>query len=330
MPAKNPPHGDDRDLNLATLADLFTNEDAARSFIEKRIWPDGPVCPHCGSVEAYALTGKAESKSPVRKGVYKCKACRKQFTVRIGTIFEDSKLPFTMWLITIHLMTSSKKGVSSLQISRELGITVKSAWFMTHRIREAMRHDGPRDPMNGTIEVDETYVGGKPRPGDGKEHKRGRGTSKTPVMVLVERDGRARAFPLENVTSDTLKNHIAVNAAKEAIIMTDELSSYQGVRDDPGEHRTVKHSAGEYSRTDADGMNVNTNTAESFFCLLKRGHYGTFHQLSKKHLHRYCDEFSFRWDHRKVSDGERMTAAIKGAEGKRLMYQQAGFAKATA
>jgi transposase-like protein len=322
MPAKNPPHGDDRDLNLATLADLFTNEDAAGAFVERRVWPDGPVCPHCESREVSKLTARAGSKKPVRPGVYKCRTCRKQFTVRIGTIFEDSKLPFTKWLVTMHLMTSSKKGVSSLQISRELGITVKSAWFMTHRIREAMRHDGPREPMNGTIEVDETYVGGKPRPGDGKEHKRGRGTSKTPVMVLVERDGNARAFPLENVTAETLKNEIAVNAAKEAVIMTDELASYKGVREADA-HRTVCHSAGEYSRLDDDGVNVHTNTAESFFCLLKRGHYGIFHQLSKKHLHRYCDEFSFRWDHHKVYDGERMTAAIKGVSGKRLMYASA-------
>ncbi len=322
MPKKHPQTGTDADLNLATLSDLFTDEDAARAFIEKRVWPEGPVCPHCKSREAYTLTGKLDSRKPVRKGVYKCKACRKQFTVRVGTIFEDSKLPFTKWLMTIHLMTSSKKGISSLQISRELGITVKSAWFMTHRIREAMRNDGPLDPLDGTVEVDETYVGGKPRPGDGKVHKRGRGTSKIPVLVLVERDGNARSMPIENVTADTLKGEIAVNVAKEAVIMTDELSSYAGVRDTAEAHRTVKHSAGEYSRTDPDGVKVHSNTAESFFALLKRGHYGVFHQLSKKHLHRYCDEFSFRWDHRKVSDGERMTAAIKGAKGKRLMYLQ--------
>jgi transposase-like protein len=326
MPAKNPPTGTDADLNLATLADLFTNEDAARGFIERRVWPDGPVCPHCDSKEAYTLTGKPGSKSPVRKGVYKCKACRKQFTVRIGTIFEDSKIPFAKWLMTIHLMTSSKKGISSLQISRELDITVKSAWFMTHRIREAMRDDGPRDPLNGTVEVDETYVGGKPRKGTGP-HKRGRGTAKQGVMVLVERDGAARAKLIEGTTGKTLKNEIAVNVAKEAVIMTDELKSYQGVRDDPLEHRTVRHRAGEYSRVDPDGVKVHINTAESFFCLLKRGHYGVFHQLSKKHLHRYCDEFTFRWGHRKTSDGERMVAAIKGVCGKRLMfaspYQQA-------
>src|SRR5437660_3397013 len=185
MPRKNPPTGTYADLNLSTLADLFTNEDAARAFIENRVWPNGPVCPHCGSKEAYTLTAKPGSKSPVRKGVYKCKACRKQFTVRIGTIFEDSHLPFCKWLVTLHLMTSSKKGISSLQISRELGITVKSAWFMTHRIREAMRQNGPFDPLDGTVEVDETYVGGKARrDGYGTEiAKTGRGTKKAPVLA---------------------------------------------------------------------------------------------------------------------------------------------------
>ncbi len=319
MPRKNPPSGTDKDLNLATLSHLFTDETAAREFMEKKRWPNGPVCPHCQATEVYQLTANPDSEHPVRPGVYKCKKCRKQFTVRIGTIFEESKVPISKWLMAIHLMTSSKKGVSSHQIARELGITQKSAWFLNHRIREAMKKEPMAGMLQGEVEVDETYVGGKPRKGTGP-HKRGRGTGKTPVMVLVERDGSARAFPLENVTADTLKGEIAVNVAKEAIVMTDELSSYQGVRDEPGAHRTVKHSAGEYSRKDPDGVNVNTNTAESFFALLKRGHYGIFHQISKKHLHRYCDEFGFRWDHRKVSDGERMVAAIEGAEGKRLMY----------
>ncbi|HEV3143491.1 MAG TPA: IS1595 family transposase [Gemmataceae bacterium] len=303
---------------------MFTNEDAARDFIENRVWPNGPVCPHCECTEVYKLEAREGSQSPVRPGVYKCKKCRKQFTVRIGTIFEDSKIPFSKWLMAIHLMNSSKKGISSLQISRELGITPKSAWFMTHRIREAMRHDGPRDPLgrtNGTVEADECYVGGKPRKGTGP-HKRGAGTKKAPVMVLVERDGSSRCFPLEVVDSKTLKGEVAVHAAKEAIIMTDESRMYHKLRDD-GMHRTVEHTAGEYSRVDPDGVVVHTNTAESFFALLKRGHYGVFHQLSKKHLHRYCDEFSFRWDHRRISDGERMTAAIKGTKGKRLMYARA-------
>lgn len=329
MPAKNRPTGTDRDLNLAELSELFTNEDAARSFIEKRVWPNGPVCPHCGSKEAYTLTAKPESKTPVRKGVYKCKECRKQFTVRIGTIFEDSKIPFSKWLMAIHLMTSSKKGVSSLQISRELGITVKSAWFMTHRIREAMRDDGPRDPMTGTVEVDEAFIGGKPRKGDGKYHKRGRGTPKAPIMVLVERNGSARCHPIERLDSKTLKGAIRDAAAKEAVIMTDEQPAYLGIDETHSRHETTHHRSGQYARTAADGLIVHTNTAESFFALIKRGHYGVFHQLSKRHLHRYCQEFRFRWDHRKASDGERMVEAIKGTRGKRLVYRPTDFKAAS-
>jgi transposase-like protein len=314
------------DLNLSTLSSLFVDEDAARQFIESKIWPNGTTCPHCGTGDPYTLTAKPESKKPVRKGVYKCRSCRKQFTVRIGTIFEDSHLPFSKWIMALHLMTSSKKGISSLQISRELDIDIKSAWFVTHRIREAMRQDGPFSPFTGITEVDETYVGGKPRYKG--TSKRGRGTDKQPVMVLVERDGIARAKPIENVDATRLKTEIAVNVAKAAIVMTDELPAYLGIRDDDKLHRRVKHGAGEYVRVDEDGLKVHTNTAESFFCLLKRGHYGTFHQLSKKHLHRYCDEFSFRWNHRHVSDGQRMVEAIKGASGKRLVYHQPDVGRA--
>jgi transposase-like protein len=320
MPRKNPPTGTDADLNLSTLTEIFINEDSARRFIESKVWPNGPVCPHCGCTTVYELTPKGGTKTHVRKGVYKCKECRKQFTVRIGTIFEDSHIPFSKWLMTLHLMTSSKKGISSLQISRELGITVKSAWFMTHRIREAMRQTGPFNPFGGTVEVDETYVGGRHRGGNLRGRSR---EKKTPVMVLVERDGNARSFPIENVKAKTLKDEIDVNVAKAAIVVTDEHPGYRNVRDD-GTHRTIKHSSGEYLRLDADGLKVHTNTAESFFALLKRGHYGIFHQLSRKHLHRYCDEFTFRWDHRKQSDGARMTAAIEGVQGKRLMYKRAG------
>jgi transposase-like protein len=308
-------------LNLATLSHLFVDEDAARAFVEKKLWPDGPVCPHCGGMDFYRLSSKPEAKAKVRPGLYKCKACRKQYTVRIGTIFEDSHLPFSKWLMAFHLMTSSKKGVSSLQISRELGIKMKSAWHLTHRIRLAMQlpHDEPPLGSNGeTVEADETYVGGKPRPGTGY-HKRGRGTSKSPVAVLVERDGNVRVQHVENVTHTTLCDNILVNVDPAAKIVTDEFASYLGLADlFAGGHATVNHSAKIY--VNIDGEHV--NTAESFNALLKRGHYGIFHQLSKKHLHRYCSEFEFRWNHRKVTDGERMVAAIKGAAGKRLFYLQ--------
>lgn len=316
MPRKNPPTGTDADLNLATLSPLFVDETKAREFLESKRWAKGRPCPHCQHPETYALQAKEGSKSPVRPGVYKCKKCRQQFTVRIGTIFEESKIPLSKWLMAIHLMTSSKKGVSSHQIARECGITQKSAWFLCHRIREAMKLEPMASLLSGTVEADETYVGGKPRYKG--QSKRGRGTNKAPVMVLVERDGRAVIKPIENVTHETLGAEIAVNVAKDAILMSDEFPAYKGIRE---QHHTVNHSAKEYARTNDDGLNVHSNTAESFAALLKRGHYGIYHRMSKNHLARYCHEFGFRWDWRKVSDGERMVAAIKATEGKRLRYK---------
>jgi transposase-like protein len=309
------------ELNMASMAEIFANEDKARAFLENLVWPNGPVCPHCECSEVYKLTAKLGSKSPVRPGVYKCKKCRKQFTVRIGTVMEESLIPIRKWLMAFHLVTSSKKGISSHQMARELGITQKSAWFLNHRIREAMKKEPMATMLKGVVEVDETYVGGKPRiTGQGK---RGRGTKKQPVLVLVERDGGVRAKPIENTTSKTLKNEIAINVAKEAIVLTDDLHSYFGLGKTYAGHETVRHNAGEYFRVDPKtGLNVHTNTAESFFALLKRGHYGIFHQLSKKHLHRYCNEFGFRWGLRRVSDGQRMVEAINGAKGRRLFYRQ--------
>jgi transposase-like protein len=319
MPRKNPPTGTDADLNLATMLPLFTDEAKAREFIENKRWPNGPVCPHCECVDVYKLTAKPESKNPVRPGVYKCKACRKQFTVRIGTIFEESLLPLSKWLMAIHLMTSSKKGISSHQIARELGITVKSAWFLTHRIREAMKKEPMAGMLSGTVEVDETYVGGKPRhPGTSK---RGRGTKKTPVIALVERDGDICVGPIGSVDGATLKGEVKRLVTDDSVIMTDELASYTGLKNDFAGHETVNHSAKQYARVTENGEVAHTNTAESFFALLKRGHYGIFHKISKKHMHRYCSEFGFRWDHRNVSDGERMVAAIEQVKGKRLMYK---------
>ena len=302
------------EINLVSLSGLFADEDAAREFLEARLWPNGPVCPHCSNNGAYALTAKPGSKKPVRKGVYKCKKCRQQFTVRVGTIFEDSKLPLSKWLMALHLLTSSKKGISSLQISRELGITHKSAWFMTHRIREAMRTENPPKPTKGIVEMDETYVGGRPRKFSGK---RGRGTKKTPVVVLVQRGGNARATVMDRVTSKNLISHAVKHTHPDSIFMSDEFKAYPRVGREFSGHGVVRHSAGEYTRGIA-----HVNTAESFFALLKRGHYGNFHELSKQHLHRYVDEFEFRWNHRKTSDGARMLAAIDGVEGKRLMYHQ--------
>ncbi len=326
---KAPPTGTDADINLASLSKLFTDEDAARAFLEAKLWKNGRNCGHCGCKETYPLTARPGSKSPVRPGVYKCRACKKQFTVRIGTIFEESKLPLSKWLMAIHLMTSSKKGVSSHQIARELDITQKSAWFLNMRIREAMRQDGPAAMFQGIVEADETYVGGAPRKGTNRGKVTpagrrivGRGTEKAPVVVLVERGGRAFCKPLDRITAENLRDTLCGNISADATLMTDQLLAYRKVGREFAAHHAVKHNEGQYAKVLPSGIVAHTNTAESFFALVKRGHYGIFHQLSKKHLHRYCDEFSFRWDYRQVSDGERMIAAIEGAEGKRLMYRQ--------
>lgn len=321
---KKPPTGTDADLNLATLLPLFTNEDKAREFIESKRWPDGAFCPHCGCMDVYKLTAKPGSKKPVRPGVYKCSSCREQFAVTVGTIFEDSKLPLGKWLMAIHLMTSSKKGVSSHQIARELGITQKSAWFMCHRIREAMKLEPMAGMLKGTVEADETYVGGKARNRrKGQCGHSGRPnpetSNKTPVVVLVERNGDAVARPMPRLTAENIRDMVAEVVDKnQSRLMTDELKSYIKLgRSFANGHGIVKHKANQYV-SGAD----HCNTAESFFALLKRGHYGIFHALSRNHLFRYCNEFAFRWKHRKVTDGERMVSAIEGAEGKRLMYKE--------
>jgi transposase-like protein len=319
---------------------LFVDENKAGQFFEANRWPHGPVCPHCACTDVYALTGKAGSAHPVPAGTYKCAGCRKKFTARIGTILEESKIPYSKYIMAVHLMTSSKKGISSHQIARELDVTQKTAWFLCHRVREAMKKEPMASMLQGVVEADETYVGGKPRKPttphepnpelpvrDRKWAKPrpanyGRGTKKAPVLVLVERDGLAHCVPLPRVSSKEIGQQMEVNVAKSATLMTDEFQSYisPGRKQDGG-HEVIRHKDGQYSRTREDGLKVNTNTAESFFALLKRGHYGVFHQLSKKHLHRYCTEFGFRWNLRKTSDGDRMVAAIKGAEGKRLMYR---------
>jgi transposase-like protein len=296
-------------LDLAQIGQL--TEDQARDLIEAIRWPNGPRCVHCASDQVYKLKGKS-----TRAGLYKCRECKGQFTVRVGTIFEDSHIPLHKWLMALHLMTSSKKGISSKQLQRNLGLaSYQSAWHMSHRIRHAMfAPDGLL--LTGSVEVDETYVGGKPRPGSDEKAKRGRGTKKIPVVALVERDGRVRSRVIEHVDAKTLKSAIRENVDRSATIYTDEWSSYRGIGSEfAGGHKTVNHGAGEYVSGDAS-----TNTAESFFALMKRGVYGVFHHVSKQHLQRYCDEFSFRWDRRAITDGERTIDAIRGAEGKRLTY----------
>lgn len=304
---------------LAEMASIDVGrltEDQARSILEKLRWPQGIECPHCKSKNVMRINGKSER---VRDGLLRCKDCRKQFTVTVGTVMHRSHITLRQWVQAFYSMCSHKKGVSSLQLQKNLGLhSYRSAWHLTHRIRSAMRDNPLASLLKGVIEVDETYIGGKPRKGGNREpHKRGRGTKKAPVMAMVEREGNVVSKPIKNVTAKTLKSAIREAVDKESKIMTDEWGSYEGIgREFKGGHETVKHGSGQYVRGD-----VSTNTAESFFALLKRGVYGTFHHISKRHLHRYCNEFSFRWDNRKVSDGERAEEAVKGSEGKSLLLK---------
>jgi len=308
-------------INLATLAEHFSSEEKARELMEKMLWKDGVTCPHCNAKTAYRIQAKEGSKTGARKGLWKCAECRKQFTVTVGTIFEDSRIPLNKWLLAIHLLCSSKKGFSAHQLHRSLGITYKSAWFMAHRIRYAMTQEPLFSKLNGTVEVDETYVGGKAK----NMHKsvrekriKGRGTvDKAPVVTLVERDGRVKSQYMENVTGENLKTALLECVETDACINTDESPSYSFVKNSFAEHKAVNHKAGEYVRGDA-----HVNTSESVHALLKRGIIGTFHHVSKKHLHRYLNEFDFRFNARKISDGERTIKAIESVSGKRLMYRE--------
>jgi transposase-like protein len=291
------------------------SEDKARETLECILWPDGPVCPHCGALENLTrLHGKAH-----RTGVFQCNNCHDQFTVTVNTIFEDSHIPLRKWLMAFTLLCSAKKGISALQLQRELELgSYRTAWHMAHRIRHAMSKEPLAGLLRGTIEVDETYIGGKPRQKHGQpKPKTGRGTKKVAVVALVERGGKARAHKVERVDAKTLGKAIHANVDRQSTLMTDRFGSYAEVGSTFfGGHHTVDHGKGEYVRGEAS-----TNEVESYFALLKRGVIGSFHHVSKNHLDRYCDEFSFRWNHRKTTDSERTIDAIKGAEGKRLSYR---------
>lgn len=302
---------------------IFADKDAAREYVESVRWQGKPVCPHCGVEDEkhYKITPKKGSST--RPGVWKCRTCRKQFTVKVGTIFEGSHIGLHKWLHAIHSMCASKKGISAKQLERELGVTYKTAWFMCHRIRwamQALNPEGPKDDsdpedkLTGVVEVDETYVGGrKKRVGAAGPTSGG----KSIVFSLVSRDGEVRSFHVGDVKSATLQGIMKRNIEGEARIMTDQMHSYWGVDKHFSSHEVVDHGKGEYIRGD-----VGTNFAESYFSLLKRGIFGVFHHVSKKHLQRYLEEFDFRWSTRKVDDLERLAVVLHRSEGKRLFYRE--------
>lgn len=320
---------EETDLNLMEIMQRFSTVDAAREWFEGVRWPNGAVCPHCESMDVVKMVPRLKTKKgrPGRKGLFHCRGCKDQFTVTIGTVFEDSHIPMNKWIIAFFMICSSKKGISAHQLHRMLKLTYKSAWFMAHRIRHAMETT-PDEMMGGVVEIDETYVGGKPRHHAGEILKKGRRTgpdAKTPVLALVKRDGEVRTKVVADVTKDKLKRFIDANLLRNCTVNTDQFVLYKNIFYpwNDAQHRMVNHSKLEYARKEADGSTSHVNTAESFFSLIKRGIYGNFHHVSKEHLFRYCNEFAFRWNHRKLTDGERMEKAFEGTDGKRLTYRQA-------
>ena len=290
---------------------IYSDANKAREHLEALHWPHGPVCPRCGTLDRITkLAGKS-----TRPGVYKCNECAKPFSVTVGTIFEDSKIPLNKWLMAFRLLNGGKKGFSAHELHRALGITYKSAWFLAHRIREAMAgDDSPLGGPDTVVEADETYVGGK-----AKNRATRAPAPKKAVVALVARDGHARSFHVANVTAATLRPLIVTNVDRASHLMTDESGVYTRVGREFNGHSTVNHSASEYVTT---GGFKHSNTVENFFSIFKRGVIGTYHHMSEAHLARYCKEFDFRYNTRKITDAERTALAIKGARGRRLMYRQ--------
>jgi transposase-like protein len=303
-----------KELTLDQINQRFATDETAREYWESIHWPHGPVCPHCKNADAkriYKVTPNAAKK--IRAGLHHCAECNKQFTSTIGTIFEDSHIPLRKWLIAWYLLCSSKKGISSLQLQRNLDLgSYRTALFMTHRIRHALQEPVFKDKLSGTIDADETYVGGKTR-GHGR-HFMG---NKVPVVSLVERGGRVRSQVMRRVTGKNLKEVLKSNVEPSATIMTDDFRAYRKAAKDFASHQSVNHSAKEYVRGDA-----HTNGVEGFFSLLKRGVVGTFHHISEQHLPLYLAEFDHRHNTRFLTDGERTVIGLKKANGKRLTYKQ--------
>ncbi|MGB7746367.1 MAG: IS1595 family transposase [Verrucomicrobiia bacterium] len=302
------------DLNLISLAQEYSDEDKARELFESWRWPGGkPICPRCKFDESYKITSKPETKKKVRRGLYYCAACRKPFTATVGTVMEASHIPISKWMMAFFLICSSKKSISAHQLHRMLKVTYKTAWFMAHRIRFAF--GGDETKLTGTVEVDETYVGGV---GDAKTKL----SRKVPVVALIERGGKMHTRVVSCVSQKNLGQCLAECVDKSAVVNTDEHPGYVKPLKAYARHDKVNHSKDEYHRVNPDGTISTTNSAESFFSLLKRGVYGSWHHVSRKHLPKYADEFSFRWGTSKLTDGARTAAAVPLIDGKRLLYRQ--------
>jgi transposase-like protein len=282
------------------------SESNARAYLEQLRWPNGPICPRCSATKIYRLNVTGTTRE-----VLKCAGCRRQFSVTVGTIFEDSHIPLTSWLHAMQIMCSSKKGFSAHQLHRMLGITYKSAWFMAHRIRHAMAQPVFPDKLGGIVEVDETYIGSKNDQDESKSR-----AHLTTVVSLVERNGRVRSLIMPKVTANNLKDMIRAHVEPTSKLMTDSFNLYKGLNKEFASHDTVNHYRKEWVRGE-----VYTNTVEGYFSLLKRGLAGTYHHVSKQHLHRYLAEFDFRYSARKTDDAMRSVLAVRGTEGKRLQYQ---------
>ncbi len=300
-------------MNSQITNPIFHDENAALQHLEATRWSDGIVCPKCGGMDkAYKLEGKT-----TRKGLYKCGHCRKPFTVTVGTVFEGTHIPIHKWLLATHLMCASKKGISSHQIHRMLGITYKSAWFMCHRIREAMKGPDNSGMLGGSgkvVEADETFWGSKNQ----LKGAKGGWAHKQKIFSLVERKGRVRSFHVDRVDGRTLKPILQKQVSEQTRIMTDDMGAYSKLDQHFDSHDVVRHSRGEYVR----GKDIHTNTIEGFFSILKRGLTGVYQHVWKFHLQRYVTEFDFRYSNRKISDFERFNFLLNCIGGKRLYYYQ--------
>ena len=318
------------EVTLDKISRYFNTDDTAREYLERILWPDGVVCPHCKNNDQKKIWKiKPNPAKKIRAGLYRCAEpkCNKEFTCTVGTIFEDSHIPLRKWLVAWYLISTAKKGISALWIQENLGLgSYRTAWMMMHKIRHAMKDHAVAEQMKGTLECDETYVNALPRKAENEERPvKGfrAGSEKVPVVALVNRDdGEVRTKVIPNVTQKNLRLFIGINADPNSVVNTDQSNLYRPVLRGFKRHDRVNHHIKEYARHNVDGTVSHTNTCESFFSLLKRGIYGSFHHVSKEHLPRYCDEFSFRWNHRDLNSGERLVAGLKKSTGKRLMYKR--------